>query len=294
MNSRAVSESATRRQPVSRLSHSRSSVRCRRTSTSISASVSVTSNGLSSRARSAALRCACSSAGIMTASGPLISTTCSGPAKIPSAVRSVAVPPPGTTLRRTSRVPSLVVVLTSVSPGRRAASASPRSARNNRNARVSSTSRSDSSVGPAGAQPLPGRGGLGRLALGLPAQQFPLCRSVPDLVRLAAPFVGPGLPELRGDVDGRGISPRRYGRQVVPCLGGLDGDGQMTCGAQSKCRAPEPVRGVVIWCLREPSGEHAEVRRAVRTSRASLVEQGHRVDQLLDRRHGRLPQQPGL
>ena len=50
-------------------------------------------------------------------------------------MRIVAVPPSGTSERRTSSVPSLVTVFTSVSPGLRAASASPSSARNSRNAR---------------------------------------------------------------------------------------------------------------------------------------------------------------
>src|SRR5499427_8983104 len=79
----------------------------------------------------------------------VISMTCSGPVSRPSAVRIVAVPPSGTSESRTSSVPSLVTVFTSVSPGMRAASASPSSARNSRNARESSTSSADSSVGPA-------------------------------------------------------------------------------------------------------------------------------------------------
>jgi len=64
--------------------------------------------------------------------------------------------------------------------------------------------------------------------------------------------------------------------------------------AQAERRPPEAVGGLVIWRLGEPPGEHAEVRRAIRAPRAPLVEQAHRVDELLDRGHGCLPQQPGL
>ena len=69
LNSRAVSASAASRQPVSRRSQPLSAGRCRRTSLSDSVSSAATSSGLASRARRAAWRCACSSAGIM-ASGP--------------------------------------------------------------------------------------------------------------------------------------------------------------------------------------------------------------------------------
>src|SRR6202035_421142 len=78
----------------------------------------------------------------------VISMTCSGPVSTPSSVLMVAVPPSGTRRSRTSRLPSLVMVFTSVLPGARAASASPSRLRKRRNALGSSTSRSDSSVGP--------------------------------------------------------------------------------------------------------------------------------------------------
>ena len=52
--------------------------------------------------------------------------------------------------------------------------------------------------------------------------------------------------------------------------------------------------GLVVRRLGEPPGERTEVRRAIRPPRAPLVEQAYGVDELLDRGHGRLPQQPGL
>src|SRR5690349_8701294 len=78
----------------------------------------------------------------------VISMTCSGPVSTPASVFIVAMPPSGTRRSRISRLPSLVTVFTSLSPGARAASASPSRLRKRRNALGSSTSRSDSSVGP--------------------------------------------------------------------------------------------------------------------------------------------------
>src|SRR5207247_4993707 len=69
----------------------------------------------------------------------VISMTCSGPVSSPSSVLMVAMPPSGTSRSRTSRLPSLVMVFTSVSPGARAASAWPSRLRNRRNALGSST-----------------------------------------------------------------------------------------------------------------------------------------------------------
>ena len=84
------------------------------------------------------------------------------------------------------------------------------------------------------------------------------------------------------------------GGRSLPGVGGLAGDGQVPGGAQAERRPPQPVGGLVVGRLGEPPGEHPEVRRAIRAPRAPLVEQAHRVDELLDRGHGRLPQQPGL
>ena len=68
----------------------------------------------------------------------------------------------------------------------------------------------------------------------------------------------------------------------------------MTSGRQAECRAPEAVRGGVIGGFREPAGEDAEIGRTVRAPGPAFVEQANRVDQLLDGRHRRLPQQPRL
>jgi hypothetical protein len=82
--------------------------------------------------------------------------------------------------------------------------------------------------------------------------------------------------------------------KAVPGVGGFAGDRQVPRGAQAERRPPETLGGLVVRRLGEPPGEHAEVRRAIRPSRAPLVEQTHRVDELLDRGHGSLPQQAGL
>ena len=220
LNSRAVSESATRRHPVSRFSHSRSSGRCRRTRTSVSPSASGDQQwpGEQGAERGPALRLFLGrdhAAALMMApasrdlddvlrAGEQRRRRCgSSPSRRPGPARDA---PPA--CRRSSRSSPRV------SPGLRAASASPSSARNSRNARGSSTSEVGQQRRPGRAETPPGRGGLGRLALGLPAQELPLRRPVPHLVGLAAPLVGPGLPELRGDTEGRRVPPRRSGRKL--------------------------------------------------------------------------------
>src|SRR6185437_8800611 len=155
----------------------------------------------------------------------VISMTCSGPVSTPSSVLIAAVPPSGTRRSRTSRLPSLVTVFTSVSPGARAASASPSRLRKRRNALGSSTSRSDSS---------------------------------------AAPLVAPGLPELRRNPDRWGLAPRRPGRHIFPLVRGVAGHGQVPGGGQAERRPPQPVSRRVVRCLSEPPGERSEVRRSVR------------------------------
>src|SRR5262249_51222676 len=70
----------------------------------------------------------------------MISTTCSGPDRMPSSVWTVTTRPASTSLRRISIVPSPLVTVVVAAPGRRAASASPRTDRNSRNVLGSSPS----------------------------------------------------------------------------------------------------------------------------------------------------------
>ena len=178
----------------------------------------------------------------------------------------------------------MVVVATSSWPGRRAARASPSSARNRPKASRSSS--------PSSPRLTPARGEAGSRGgclLGLSGgelrQQTAGVRAIGDAVGVAAALVAAGAPQPWADVQGRRLPPgrgRRHGLLLARAER-LVVEDEVPRPVHAERAAPQPVQGGLVGCLGEPQRERTEVGRAVGASGATLVERRHHRQQIGDR-----------
>ena len=150
----------------------------------------------------------------------------------------------GTGVSRISSDPSPVVVRISRSPGRRADSASPSSARNSEKASGSRWPRSLRRIGcsvTSRARADRRLLGLGGGALG---EQPPLRAAVDDAVRLPAPLVAAGSPQSRADQQRRRLCATEVAGEIGTLdarLRGVRVERQVARAVQPERRLPEPV-----------------------------------------------------